>query len=207
MARSPRKSSLERQNEVVDTVLALVGTVGPERVTTEAIAKAIGVTQAAVFRHFSNKAAIWCAVIGKLEQLMTERWQAAAAGPGSAKARLRRLVLSQAELIEQLPAVPSILFSRELHYVNDDLRERLYSLVQHFGNSISDAVRDGQQRGEFTSSLSPKHAAQLLVGLLHGAVVRWSLSGRAFALADELEQVLNAALELLTQPTPQEPCR
>lgn len=204
MRRSPRKTSQERQNEVVDTVLALVGTVGPERVTTEAIAKAIGVTQPAVFRHFPNKAAIWYAVIGKLERLMTERWQAAATGPGSAKTRLRRLVLSQAELIQLLPAIPSILFSRELHYVNDGLRERLYSLVQRLGNSISDAVQDGQQRGELTSSLSSKHAAQLLVGLLHGAVVRWSLSGRAFALADELEQVLNTVLELLTQPSTQE---
>ena len=54
-----RKPSPERKAEIVETAIGLADQVGPDRITTEMIAKAIGVTQATVFRHFPKKGDIW----------------------------------------------------------------------------------------------------------------------------------------------------
>ncbi len=57
-----RKSAELRKAEIVATVLDLADGIGPDRVTTGAVASQIGVTQAALFRHFPTKDALWQAV-------------------------------------------------------------------------------------------------------------------------------------------------
>ncbi|MEO5336409.1 MAG: TetR/AcrR family transcriptional regulator, partial [Magnetospirillum sp. WYHS-4] len=78
-----RKSAEERRDEIVAATLRLASEESPERVTTEAIARAVGITQAAVFRHFSSKSGIWVAVAAWLAETAPCRWREAAAGPAS----------------------------------------------------------------------------------------------------------------------------
>ena len=47
-----RKSAELRKAEIVAAVLDLADRIGPDRVTTGAAAAAVGVSQAALFRHF-----------------------------------------------------------------------------------------------------------------------------------------------------------
>ena len=53
-----RKTSDLRKAEIVATILGLADRIGPDRVTTGAVAIEVGVTQAAIFRHFPTKAAM-----------------------------------------------------------------------------------------------------------------------------------------------------
>ena len=50
-----RKRAELRKAEIVATLLELADSIGPDRVTTGAVASAIGITQAALFRHFPTK--------------------------------------------------------------------------------------------------------------------------------------------------------
>ncbi|MEZ5869283.1 MAG: TetR family transcriptional regulator, partial [Defluviimonas denitrificans] len=54
-----RKPADLRKAEIVAKVIDLADRIGPDRVTTGAVAKAVGVTQAALFRHFPTKADMW----------------------------------------------------------------------------------------------------------------------------------------------------
>ncbi|MEJ2019266.1 MAG: helix-turn-helix domain containing protein, partial [Maritimibacter sp.] len=50
-----RKSASDRKAEIVETAIRLSADVGPNRVTTQHLADAVGVTQPAIFRHFATK--------------------------------------------------------------------------------------------------------------------------------------------------------
>ena len=56
-----------RQAEMVQAVLALAARQEPASITTTDIAKVVGLSQGAVFRHFPNKQAIWLNVAQWLE--------------------------------------------------------------------------------------------------------------------------------------------
>src|SRR3546814_19035637 len=47
-----RKPAEERKSEIVETALRLADKVGPDRLATGQIAEPVGLTQAALFRHF-----------------------------------------------------------------------------------------------------------------------------------------------------------
>lgn len=196
-----RKSAPERRDEIITTAVALADAVGPERLTTTTIAGAIGLSQAAVFRHFPTKQSIWEAIIAWIGDRLEKRWQAAARPGATADAHLRALLIGHLELIAKIPAIPSILLSRELHSRNDILRQGLQSLMLRFHARLAAIVETGTREGSFHADLDAADAAYLAMGLVQGLVIRWSLGGRVLDLAGEGERMVTILLRGF-QPCP-----
>jgi hypothetical protein len=60
-------------------MLRLADEIGPDRLSTTAVAGAVGVSQPAIFRHFPTKGALWLAVAEEIAQRLTAAWDAAEA--------------------------------------------------------------------------------------------------------------------------------
>ena len=91
----PRKSADDRKAEIVATALRLADELGPDRLTTQAVADAVGLTQPAIFRHFPTKQALWQAVAEVITERMTNAWQGALAKEREPDRQLVALVLVQ----------------------------------------------------------------------------------------------------------------
>lgn len=61
-----RKSADSRKTEIVTAMLRLADELGPDRLTTLAVANAVGLTQPGIFRHFPTKQDIWLAVAAQI---------------------------------------------------------------------------------------------------------------------------------------------
>jgi AcrR family transcriptional regulator len=67
MTTQARQSTELRQAEIIATMLRLAAERNPADITTTDIAKAMRVTQGALFRHFATKEAIRLAVVEWIE--------------------------------------------------------------------------------------------------------------------------------------------
>lgn len=192
-----RKSADLRKAEIVATVLDLADRIGPDRVTTGAVAAAVGVTQAALFRHFPSKAVLWQAVAEHVADRMTAGWEEALAGGGTPSDRLRALIGAQLAQIVATPALPMLLFSRELNVDNAGLRavfrDRLAALRAHLVREIA----AGQAAGRLRADLDPADGAALLATLVQGVAIRWALGARDFDLHDEGLRLFTVQMRLL----------
>jgi hypothetical protein len=97
-------------------------------------------------------------------------------------------------LIQSAPAIPAILFSRELHTKNKGLRQAFYGLLNRFHQVIVDLAARARDAGDLSDSLDPDDVAFLVIGLVQGLAVRWSISGRNFDLAAEGKRLLDIQL-------------
>jgi len=195
MKKRIRKSTEERKNEIVAAALKLAGDIGPDRMTTEALAREVGISHACVFRHFRNKGAIWKAVgeyIGKLLAVKTKFPDLSLDRPVD---RLRDSVIAHLTFIEATPAIPAILFSRELHSENDKLRAFFEGLIVSRHQYFSDLIAAEIGAGRFRSDIDPEDAAYLILCLVQGLAMRWSLNARRFHLADEGRRLLDLQLD------------
>ncbi len=189
-----RKSAEERKSEIVETTLRLAGKGGPDRLSTETIAKAIRLTQAAIFRHFPTKQSLWEAVATRIEEKFQRHWQQVDQLNLSAPEKLQALISAQLKLIQSTPAIPAILLSQELHAENARLRELFYGMVERFHQRITSLIEEGEESGQFRGNLDPRDAALLVIGLVQGLILRWSLSGRKFDLSTEGNRLLSVLL-------------
>jgi AcrR family transcriptional regulator len=94
-----RKSADLRKAQIVAVILDLADRIGPDRVTTGAVAAEVGVTQAAIFRHFPTKAEMWVAVADHVAGLLTAAWAEALKEANPPVERLKALVGAQLDQI------------------------------------------------------------------------------------------------------------
>lgn len=189
-----RRPAPERKAEIISTAIALADDVGPDRITTEMIAKTIGVTQATIFRHFPKKEDIWNGVALHLTGKMRATWEEVGKVGGTPVAVLEAVVLAHLQLIEQMPALPAILLSRELHAENAPLRQTLMGAMGSFRELIAGLVEEAKKDGTFRDDLSANDAAMLLIGLIQSLAMRWSLSGKSDDLSKTGRRLLAVQL-------------
>jgi len=192
-----RKSAELRKAEIVATVLDLADRIGPDRVTTGAVASQIGVTQAALFRHFPTKVALWQAVAEHVAEGLATAWDDALRLGDTPIVRLRALISAQFTQIHATPALPMLLFSRELNVTNAELRATFHGRLTTFHGLLATEVRAGQKAGVLRGDIAAEDAAVLLTSLVQGVAIRWSLGDRDFDLRAEGLRLFDAQCGLL----------
>jgi len=187
---------MSRRAQIVDAMLAMSAERGPDRVTTRALAGCLGVTEPALYRHFpGGKAEMWRALAMTVGERMQEAWRCAlASSPAAPLDRLRALAGAQLRVINDIPALPAILFSRTLHRDNAALRAGVGEVAGRFHARLEQLVSDGIEQGDVRRDLDPETGAWLIIAVLQGTAVRWSLSERGFDLEAEGRRLLEAAL-------------
>ena len=191
-----RKPAEDRKADIIEALLRLADQIGPDRLTTNDIAREVGVTQAAIFRHFPTKAELWSAVGEVIAARLAEAWQQAQAANTSPKDRLRALIATQLRQIETTPALPAILHSRELNVDNAILREKFRGLLMQYQAHLVANLEGMIADGSITPDVKPQDAAALLTSLVQGIAIRWSLGSRGFALQPEGLRLLDVQLVL-----------
>ncbi|MDO9524540.1 MAG: TetR/AcrR family transcriptional regulator [Gemmobacter sp.] len=194
---APRKSADDRKTEIVATMLRLADELGPDRLTTTEVAKAVGLTQPGIFRHFPTKQDLWLAVAVHVAERMTDAWSAVLDENLDPLPRIQALIRVQLHQIAENPAIPAILHSRELQSGNAALRAQFLDLMTRFQALLSEALTEGAARGVFRADLAPKDAAILLISLVQGLAIRWSLGRRAFSLEAEGARLMACQIDLM----------
>lgn len=190
-----RKSAEERKKEIVLTAIKLAGDVGPDRLTTQHLADAIGISQPAIFRHFPTKEAIWQAVAQEIARTMKANAALSVNDAMNPLQRLQAMLSGHLEFMQATPAVPAILFSSELHAENAGLREYFAGLTSGRHRAFSNLISTQIEAGQFRSDLVADDAAYLILALVQGLAMRWSLNARNFDLVEEGSRLLELQLQ------------
>lgn len=195
-----RKSAEDRKAQIVAEVLRLADEIGPDRLSTTDVARAVGLSQPAIFRHFPTKGALWLAVAEDIADRLRGNWDAAEAGASEPQARLKALIAVQLTAIVQTPALPSILFSRELQVDNAALRDVFRGLLATFQGRLVTTLRDQQASGDLRRDVAAEDAAILLASLVQGVAIRWTLGARGFPLVEEGLRLFDLQIALMRRP-------
>lgn len=191
-----RKPAEDRKTDIVSALLVLADRIGPDRLTTSDIAREVGVTQAAIFRHFPTKAELWSEVGARISNRLRHAWDIALKTGPDPEDRLRAMIVAQLTQIEECPAIPSILFSRELNVDNPDLRETFRELMLAFQGHLVANLEAMRSAGKIRRDLLPADGAVFLISLVQGLAIRWGLGARSFSLVDEGSRLLDRQLRL-----------
>jgi AcrR family transcriptional regulator len=184
-----RKSGDERREEIIQAVLELAAEQGVKQLSTQAIADRVGIAQPTVFRHFKTRDAILHAVMETVGTAMLAVATAVLGGRGPADQRLRQLLQRQLEFISRRRGVPRVLFSERLHHEDPELKAVVRRVMDNYTGKIADLVAAGQAEGRFRAGLDPRETAIMIVALIQGLVMRWSISDFTLDLEAQGEAV------------------
>lgn len=167
----------ERRAATVEAVVDLAATRNPAEITTAAIAKQMGLTQGALFRHFPTKDSILEAVMGWVGERLMARVDAACAGAGSPMTALEAVFRTHIDFVAAHPGVPRMLFG-ELQRAGDTLPKRAVQvLIRHYAARITTLLERAKDAGQVDVSVNVAAAAVQFIGSIQGLVIQATLEG------------------------------
>lgn len=175
----------ERRAATVEAVVNLAAHHNPSEITTTWIARQMGVTQGALFKHFPTKEAILEAVMSWVAERLLARIDQSAQGCGSPLVALEAMFLAHIAFVSEHPGVPRMLFG-ELQRQGDTLPKKMVqTLIRQYRERLQRLLEQGKASGELDAQLDVDSAAVLFIGSIQGLVMQSLIAGDVARLRDD----------------------
>lgn len=167
----------ERKAVIVETVIELAARQNPGEITTAAIARQMGLTQGALFRHFPSKDAIWLAVMEWVAGQLLARVEQGARTAKTTQAALEAIFTAHLDLITTCPGVPRILFHELQRREDTPAKGVVRALITAYGKQLITILERGKIDGELAGEINVSAAAALFLGMIQGLVMQSLITG------------------------------
>ena len=194
-AKSGKQPTEIRQAGLVEAALTLAAQRSPADINTGDQAKAVGITQGAVFRHFPNKEAVWLAVLDWTADMLMRRLQMAAdaelakADLLAPLAALNAVFIAHVDFVVAHPGVPRVIFQELQHAQDTALKARVRGLMQQYRTLLMGVLDRAQAQQLLAPGSDLQAAAVLFVGSIQGLVMQSLISGDVRAMAQQAPAV------------------
>lgn len=197
MSINPRQSTESRQAEIIATMVRLSAERSPAEITTTDIAKAMGVTQGALFRHFATKEAIRLAVVEWIdEHLMFELLAAKERSPDALTA-LKAMFMAHVGFAKANPGAPRLIFGELQQPASSPVKQRVQQIMQCYRQTLSQTLAAAIEAKLIRADADCAAAAALFLGAIQGLVIQSMLSGHTEQMEQQAVGVLDLYLAAL----------
>ena len=159
------------------SIATMSATGNPSDITTTTIARHMGVTQGALFKHFPNKEAILEAVMQWVASKLLSRIDRAITAAPTPWAALEAVFMAHVQFAVQHPGVPRMLFG-ELQRADNSAPKRLaQTLLREYGQRLHRLIEQAQAQGSVAADIDVQATVLLFIGSVQGLVMQALLAG------------------------------
>lgn len=198
----PYLAADRRKALIVEAAVALAARREPAAVTTAAIAREMGLTQGAVFRHFASKDEIWAAAVDWIAATLFARLDAAAQAAPTPLAALETMFLAHAGFAADHPGVPRLIFAELQKPDPTPARAAARGLLESYAGRVAALIEAAKAAGQAAEDVETRAAALLFVGAVQGLVMQSLLTGDPARLRGAAPQVFAVFRRALAAPLP-----
>ena len=162
-------ASANRRQDILQAFAAMLEEAPGSRITTAAIARHVGVSEAALYRHFPSKAKMLEALIEFVEESLFPRIHRIAEQTHSADEQCRQILTLVLTFAERNPGFMRLLSGDVLQGETARLRSRVRELFDRLEAEIRQVLRDAESPGR----LAPTNAANLLLSYAEGRIAQF----------------------------------
>ena len=181
----------ERRLQILQTLAAMLEQPGAERVTTAGLAAAIGVSEAALYRHFASKAQMFEGLIDFVDQstmgLIRQVTDREPAGPQQAA----RIVALLFQFAEKNPGMSRVMIGDALVLEHERLQERINLLFDKIEAQLRQTLKTSDST---TPTADAQVTASLLVAFMQGRLQRFARTGFKRLPSEQLQAALARVL-------------
>lgn len=186
-----------RRQQILEALAQMLEQSPGERITTAKLAEAVGVSEAALYRHFPSKAKMYEGLIQFVEESVFSRVNAITSEGGPAIQVVDRILVLMLTFAERNPGISRILNGDALAGETDRLRQRVAQFYERLELEIKQVLRQAEIRENLLTTIPVSQAANLLLAAAEGRIgqfVRSSFERKPTEAWDSQWLLLSAGL-------------
>jgi len=159
-----------RKEQILQSLATILEQSPGGRITTAGLAKHVGVSEAALYRHFPSKAKMFEALIEFIENTIFSRIGQIMNEEMEADKRCEKILGLILTFCERNPGITRILTGDPLAGETERLRQRVTQLFDRIEAQLRQIIREMPIREQQKTSTDPVVAANLLLSLAEGRI-------------------------------------
>jgi AcrR family transcriptional regulator len=179
-----RQSTSLRRKQIIDALRKLIIEFGSENVTVRRIAKEIGVSQGAIYRHFKSKRQILDFLVDYIEENLIGDIEKSDSHTRTLEV-LENILKSHISAIEQRKGVSFLIVAEIVSLGDKKLNKKIYEVLNNYVEHIKNVLLRGVKSREIRPDIDPAMAATVFLSIIQGLVTLWALSNYNFTLEEK----------------------
>jgi AcrR family transcriptional regulator len=184
-----RQNSSVRQGQIIDAARKLVVKYGSEHVTVGRIAKEVGISEGAIYRHFKSKSEVLSGLADRIsDDLLADISKSADANCTSLEF-IDNVLNNHLSTIQQRKGISFQVIAEIISFGDKKLNRKISEVINTYINGLKKLLSEGIKVGEVKEDTDIDAAATLLFGMIQGLVNIWALSNYDFNLEQRYSQL------------------
>jgi len=179
--RQRRKSTLLRRKQIIDALRKLILKYGSEHVSVRRIAKEVGISEGAIYKHFKSKKEILSFLVDYIEESLISDIQNRKPGDNVLE-HLENVLRNHLSSIEQRRGISFLVIAEIISLGDKKLNRKIFGVLTQYISRIKEILAKGTETGEIGQDINLDMAATMFFGMAQGLVTIWALSDYSFSV-------------------------
>lgn len=166
-----------RRDHILQALAAMLEREPGARITTAALAREVGVTEAALYRHFPSKARMFEGLIDFVDEVVFGRIRLILEEESSGRGRCEKILVLVLVFAERNPGICRILNGDALTGEHERLQQRIVQFFDRLETQLRQVLREAELQESLGTALTSTASANLFVVLVEGLVSQYVRSG------------------------------
>lgn len=166
----------DRQNEIIEQALSVIAEQGIEKLTYRNLAKTLGITEPAFYRHFGSKTEIMNGILVYFDSVRRRLFEDIRARAADSLAAIEAIFTEHFSLFQSNHGLATLLFPEEIRQGRHELEAKVLEVMSFGQQQIVQIIAEGIRGGEIRPDLDPEQLALMISGSLRLLVTRWRLN-------------------------------
>ena len=168
-----KANKVSRKDQILQALARMLEAAPGERITTAALAREVGVSEAALYRHFPSKVRMFEGLIKFIEDTLFARISRILNEESSAEIRCQSILLLLLTFCDKNPGMTRLLTGDALAGETERLRERIAQFFSRLEAQLKQILREAQIRENLKTTISSAALANLLLASCEGRLIQF----------------------------------
>ena len=169
--KADKKAS--RKEQILQALARMLESGPGERITTAALAREVGVSEAALYRHFPSKAKMFEGLIKFIEETLFIRINRILQDDSTALGRSEKILTLMLTFAEKNPGMTRLMTGDALAGETERLRVRITQLFERIEAQLKQILREARIRENLRTPVSSAVLANLLMAVVEGRLMQF----------------------------------
>jgi AcrR family transcriptional regulator len=192
-----REKTQVRQKQIVSAARRLIVKHGSEHVTVKRMAKEIGVSEGAIYRHFRSKSDVLSFLVDDIEETLIKDIRKNESSNLDSLETLGKIIIDHLSSIEQRKGVSFQVIAEIISLGDKQLNKKIHKVIDNYLSHIKIIFSKGVNEGVIRSDIDIDAVAIMFFSMTQGLVNIWALRHYEFDLIEEYKPIWNIFLSAI----------
>jgi len=169
----------ERQKEILEKAIKIIANDGIQNLTIKNLSKAIGVTEAALYRHYDSKHSILISILDLFEEFSKTNQS------GKGLKGIENFIMDRYNKFISNPELAKVMFSEAIFIYDKDMSERMRLIIHGHRKELELLIEEAKSNNEISDAIDTKSLFRMIIGSMRLLVTQWCFNEYGFDLKKE----------------------